>query len=84
MSGDIIAGVVTPHTPRMAVETRAPDCLRGVIAGRVKAEMGGRPIATMLGTLDDADGTAYAGETYGDYGQSSGSGNIGLAVRPMS
>ena len=53
-------------------------------AARVKAEMGGRLIATMLGTLDDTGGTAYAGETYGDYGQSSGSGNISLAVRPLS
>ncbi len=51
-------------------------------ADRVKAEMGGRPIATMLGTIDG--GTAYAGETYGAYGQSSGSGNISLAVRPAT
>ena len=33
MTGGIIAGVVTPHTPRMAVEAKAPDFLRGVIAG---------------------------------------------------
>ena len=50
----------------------------------MKAEMGGRLIATMLGTLDDSGGTTYAGETYGAYGQSSGSGNISLAVRPVA
>ena len=32
MSG-IVASVVTPHTPRMGIEERAPDFVRGLIAG---------------------------------------------------
>jgi 3,4-dihydroxyphenylacetate 2,3-dioxygenase len=33
MNGGIIAAAVTPHTPRMGIEAKAPSFLRGVIAG---------------------------------------------------
>jgi 3,4-dihydroxyphenylacetate 2,3-dioxygenase len=33
MSGGLIASVVTPHTPRMGIESRAPEFVRGLIAG---------------------------------------------------
>jgi 3,4-dihydroxyphenylacetate 2,3-dioxygenase len=39
MSGGLIATMVAPHTPRMGVEDRAPDFVRGLIAGL--KEMGG-------------------------------------------
>jgi len=48
----------------------------------VVAEMGGRVLATMLGTLDEAT-TGYTGKTYGAYGQSSASGNMNVAVFPV-
>jgi len=46
------------------------------------AEMGGRVLATMLGTLDALaqDGVKLSGRKYGDYAQSSGSGNAHVAV----
>lgn len=46
----------------------------------VEAEMHGRVIATMLGTLDD--GTRYRGRQYGAYAQSSASGNANVALVP--
>ena len=39
MTGGLIAAVVTPHTPRMGVEAKAPDFVRGLIAG--SRELGG-------------------------------------------
>jgi 3,4-dihydroxyphenylacetate 2,3-dioxygenase len=33
MDKGVICGVVTPHTPRMGIEAKAPDFVRGVIAG---------------------------------------------------
>jgi len=44
----------------------------------VTAEMGGRNLATFLGTLDT--GKRYHGQQYGDYGQSSGSGNASILL----
>jgi len=46
-------------------------------ASRAKYEMGGRPLATLLGALTDD----YRGELYG-YGPSSGSGNPVIVFRP--
>jgi 3,4-dihydroxyphenylacetate 2,3-dioxygenase len=46
------------------------------------AEMGGRVLATMLGTLDALaqNGIKLVGRKYGDYTQSSGTGNANVAV----
>jgi 3,4-dihydroxyphenylacetate 2,3-dioxygenase len=47
----------------------------------VGAEMGGKPLATMLGvTRAMAGGKAIAGRQYGEYAQSSGSGNTVLLM----
>jgi 3,4-dihydroxyphenylacetate 2,3-dioxygenase len=48
----------------------------------VGAEMGGRPLATMLGVAKAmaAEGKALAGRQYGEYTQSSGSGNAVLLM----
>lgn len=48
------------------------------------AEMGGRVLATMLGTLDALaqDGVKLVGRKYGDYAQSSGTGNANVAIYP--
>ncbi|MER2552233.1 MAG: hypothetical protein ABTQ28_03070 [Thauera sp.] len=48
----------------------------------VGAEMGGRPLATLLGALRamTADSTVLAGRQYGEYTQSSGSGNAVMAI----
>jgi 3,4-dihydroxyphenylacetate 2,3-dioxygenase len=46
------------------------------------AEMGGRALATLLGTLKamSSDGVSLEGRQYGDYAQSSGSGNANVIV----
>ena len=48
----------------------------------VGAEMGGRPLATMLGVARAmaADAGPLAGRQYGEYAQSSGSGNVVMAL----
>lgn len=46
----------------------------------VVAEAGGRPLATMLGCLDDKSGVRFTGRMHGAYGPSSGSGNASIAV----
>jgi 3,4-dihydroxyphenylacetate 2,3-dioxygenase len=48
----------------------------------VGAEMGGRPLATMLGVARAmaGEGTELAGRQYGEYAQSSGSGNVVLLL----
>jgi 3,4-dihydroxyphenylacetate 2,3-dioxygenase len=48
----------------------------------VGAEMGGRPLATMLGVAQAMvkDGKTLVGRQYGDYAQSSGSGNAVLLM----
>jgi 3,4-dihydroxyphenylacetate 2,3-dioxygenase len=54
-----------------------PEYSRAVVA-----EMNGKPLATMLGALQAMtdDGAALAGEQFGGYAQSSGSGNASVAV----
>ena len=47
-------------------------------AKAVMAEMGGRNLATFLGTLDNE--SQYHGRQYGSYGQSSGSGNVSILL----
>jgi 3,4-dihydroxyphenylacetate 2,3-dioxygenase len=46
------------------------------------AEMNGRPLAAMLGALQSVadDGARLAGEQFGGYAQSSGSGNANVVV----
>ncbi|OGA15287.1 MAG: hypothetical protein A3G25_18005 [Betaproteobacteria bacterium RIFCSPLOWO2_12_FULL_63_13] len=50
----------------------------------VKAEMGGRVLATLLGALKALSGRSgrLSGKKFGDYAQSSGSGNVNLLVTP--
>jgi 3,4-dihydroxyphenylacetate 2,3-dioxygenase len=50
----------------------------------VKAEMGGRVLATLLGAMRSlsAGGRKLSGTQYGDYAQSSGSGNVNVLVTP--
>lgn len=57
-----------------------PEYSRAVVA-----EMNGKPLAGMLGALQalGEDGVALAGEQYGAYAQSSGSGNANVMVRPV-
>lgn len=47
-------------------------------------EMGGRVAATFLGSLDALGDVTLTGRQYGAYGQSSGSGNVSLAVTPAN
>ena len=51
----------------------------------VVAEMGGRALATLLGVAKAmvADGVRLEGRQYGDYAQSSGSGNANLVLAPV-
>lgn len=51
-------------------------------AKQAVAEVGGRHLATLLGALEGAGGT-LRGEAFG-YGQSSGSGNANVLVRPAA
>jgi len=53
-------------------------------ANAVKAEMGGRVVATLLGALQAlaAGGRKLAGIKFGEYAQSSGSGNVNILVTP--
>jgi 3,4-dihydroxyphenylacetate 2,3-dioxygenase len=51
-------------------------------ARSVVAEMSGRTLATMLGTVDETAGR-FAGCSYGAYGQSSHTGNISLSLQPI-
>jgi len=48
----------------------------------VKAEMGGRVIATLLGAMQalSSGGRKLSGKQFGDYAQSSGSGNVNVLV----
>ncbi|MBI3992978.1 MAG: extradiol ring-cleavage dioxygenase [Candidatus Lambdaproteobacteria bacterium] len=50
----------------------------------VVAEMGGRNVATMLGTLNDKGAQRFRGEQHGAYGPSSGSGNTSISVWPTA
>lgn len=82
-----------PTPERMAADRAFIDKLRSgavdeAIAGLgdysrlVGAEMGGRPLATLLGAMRamTADAGPLAGRQYGDYAQSSGSGNAVLLM----
>jgi 3,4-dihydroxyphenylacetate 2,3-dioxygenase len=82
-----------PAPERMAADRAFIDRLRGgaieeAIAGfgdysrLVGAEMGGRPLATLLGTLRAmaADHGPLVGRQYGEYAQSSASGNAVLLM----
>lgn len=51
-------------------------------AKSVHAEVGGRVIATVLGSMDEAS-ERYTGVQHGPYGQSSASGNVSLSMRPL-
>ncbi len=50
-------------------------------AAECLVEMGGRNIATMLGTLDGLPPDRLAGAEYGEYGPSSGAGHTNFAIR---
>jgi 3,4-dihydroxyphenylacetate 2,3-dioxygenase len=55
----------------------------GEYSRKVVAEMGGRALATMLGVAGAmADGAHLEGRQYGEYAQSSGSGNANLLLCP--
>ncbi|HVM80025.1 MAG TPA: hypothetical protein VMU06_13470 [Stellaceae bacterium] len=58
-----------------AVKRWLPDYTKAVVA-----EMGGRNVATMLGTIDE-NCPRLLGASYGAYGQSSASGNISLSIQ---
>jgi 3,4-dihydroxyphenylacetate 2,3-dioxygenase len=49
---------------------------------RTVGEMGGRPLATLLGALDAANGDKWTGEQFGPYVQSSAAGNANIYMRP--
>ena len=54
-------------------------------ANAVKAEMGGRVVATLLGAMDAlrAGGRRLSGIKFGEYAQSSGSGNVNILITPV-
>jgi 3,4-dihydroxyphenylacetate 2,3-dioxygenase len=70
----------------LLVEGRITEAKSGfaAYAEAVTSEMGGRPLATMLGCLDDKSGERFAGMMHGSYGPSSGSGNACVAIRSAS
>ena len=84
-----------PTAEREALDQRFIDLLkRGAVAEAVAwfpeysravvAEMNGKPLAGMLGALQALaeEGVALAGEQYGAYAQSSGSGNASVMLWP--
>lgn len=84
-----------PSAEREALDRKFIDQLkRGAVAEAIAgfpqysravvAEMNGKPLAGMLGALQalGEDGVELAGEQFGDYAQSSGSGNASVMVRP--
>lgn len=95
-SHDLVRGRhLKPTDERVALDQKFIDLLkRGAVAEAVAwlpeysravaAEMNGKPLAGMLGALQSLqeDGTELAGEQYGGYAQSSGSGNASVVVRP--
>lgn len=86
-----------PTDERRAMDARITDML---IGGRIQdaiaylpdfsrdgvVEMGGRVVASFLGTLDAMETASpdakFTGRQFGSYGQSSGSGNVSIAVWP--
>jgi 3,4-dihydroxyphenylacetate 2,3-dioxygenase len=95
-SHDLVRGRhFKPTAEREALDLRFIDMLkRGAVAEAIAwfpeysravvAEMNGKPLAGMLGALQalGEDGCALAGEQFGGYAQSSGSGNAIVMVRP--
>jgi 3,4-dihydroxyphenylacetate 2,3-dioxygenase len=93
-SHDLVRGRHLRPTPeREALDQRFIDQLKqGAVAEAIAwfpeysraaaAEMNGKPLAAMLGALQglSADGAKLAGEQFGGYAQSSGSGNANIAV----
>jgi 3,4-dihydroxyphenylacetate 2,3-dioxygenase len=96
LSHDLVRGRHVKPTPeREALDQRFIDILkRGALAEALAwfpeysraavAEMGGKPLAGMLGALQamEEEGVTLAGGQYGGYAQSSGSGNASVMVRP--
>ena len=85
-----------PTPERMELDRKFIDLLRtGALdridawfpeyAAAVKAEMGGRVIATLLGAMQalSAGGSKLSGRQFGEYTQSSGSGNVNLLIAPV-
>jgi 3,4-dihydroxyphenylacetate 2,3-dioxygenase len=83
-----------PSDERVALDRKFIDALRSPqltellawfpeYCRETVAEMGGRVLATMLGTMRAMahDGAALTGTQYGDYAPSSGSGNANVVVR---
>lgn len=93
-SHDLVRGRhLKPKPEREALDQKFIDLLkRGAVAEAVawlpeysravRAEMDGKPLATMLGALQalDEDGAQFSGAQYGGYAQSSGSGNANVVV----
>lgn len=84
-----------PTDERQALDHRFIDMLKdGRIAEArawfpeytqaVVGEMGGRAIATLLGTLDDGSSATFEGHQFGPYGQSSASGNTSISIRRIA
>jgi 3,4-dihydroxyphenylacetate 2,3-dioxygenase len=86
-----------PSEARMALDKRLIELLETGNLADLKpwfptyckdavAEMGGRVLATLLGTLEAMTGeeNALSGHLYGDYAQSSGSGNANVLVARTS
>ena len=94
LTHDLVRGRHLRPTPeREALDQRFIDQLRrGAIADAIAwfpeyqpavvAEMNGKPLAAMLGALQalSEDGVKLAGEQFGGYAQSSGSGNANIVV----
>ncbi len=67
-------------TGRIAeARTWFPDYTKAVVG-----EMGGRAIATLLGTLGDDEDAKFEGRQFGPYGQSSASGNASISIRAIA
>lgn len=93
-SHDLVRGRhLEPTAARAALDQKFIDLLkRGAVTQAVAwlpeysravvAEMNGKPLAGMLGALQalQEEGAALAGEQYGGYAQSSGSGNASVVV----
>ena len=94
LSHEIVRGPsLWPSEARMALDKRLIELLETGNLALLKAwlpayckdavaEMGGRVLATLLGTLEAmaGDGNSLRGRLYGDYAQSSGSGNANVLV----
>jgi 3,4-dihydroxyphenylacetate 2,3-dioxygenase len=87
---------VQPTPERMAADRALIDLFErgaleeivvqfGAYSRNAQAEMGGRVLATLLGVLREAGaGTALRGRQYGEYAQSSGSGNANVLIAEQS